>query len=43
MLHKSAVHSLREIFVKWSLELEIKPYTLNDFLITSLPLIVDNI
>ena len=30
MLHISAVHCLREIFRKRSLEVEIKPYTLNN-------------
>jgi len=30
MLHTSAVHCLRENFLKRSLEVEIKPYTLNN-------------
>jgi len=30
MLHTSAVHCLREIFLKQLLEVEIKPYTLNN-------------
>ena len=30
MLRTSAVHYLRDIFLKRSLDVEIKPYTLND-------------
>jgi len=45
MVHTSAVHCLREIFLKRSLEVEIKLYTLNNerYVSMSLPLIFDSI